>query len=97
MPKYPEKSDKLFSAPLMRRGIFIYYSLTFYMYFLLLFPLFFLTGLLGYTCHNPILFLWHAMLCFLFCFIPIAYHVNILFPCPVCVSGYRIIWHAMIL
>lgn len=25
-----------------------------------------------------------------------ACHVNILFPCPACVSGYRIIWHAIL-
>lgn len=80
MPKYLEKSDKLFSVPLMRRGIFI-----------LFLPL-------GYTCYNPILFLWHAIAYYVF--IPVLFHsmpchVNILSPCPVCISGYRIIWHAI--
>ena len=82
MPKYLEKSDKLFSVPLMRRGIIFYFI------FLLWVSLF-----------VPHCILWHAIAYYVF--IPVLLHsmpchVNILFPCPVCVSGYRIIWHAMI-
>lgn len=74
MPKYPEKSDKLFSVPLMRR-VFL---------FIIPLPLFPPYGHI--RLYLPLSY-----------FIPIACHVNILFPCPACVSGYRIIWHAMIL
>lgn len=126
-PYFPPCSIPIFIFPECRNTLkiltnfFLYPSCVevfFYLLFpsLLLFPLFFLIGVSGYTCHYPcfILIACHAMLCFLFPFIFIACramlcffilfysysmpcHVNILLPCPVCVSGYRIIWHAMIL
>ena len=88
MSKYLEKSDKLFSVPLMRRGIFSVIGVPFV-------PM----TLLGYTCYYPIVFLWHAITWYVFILVlfhNMPCHVNILFPCPVCVSGYRILWHAIV-